>query len=160
MDYKCLYIYILFLKNIFNCLVVFVLKGYVKQTKYFWEIKMCYVIILIYIYMYINILNIYIIYIYIYIYIYVYNIDIYIYIYDFFLQIITNLSLQKVLNLLNLLCFGSCPKALQIVSQKSSLNFWMKELWALENHLLAIVTLLQLFHRGAVSIHWYIAQNI
>ena len=155
MDYKCLYIYILFLKNIFNCLVVFVLKGYVKQTKYFWEIKMCYVIILIYIYMYINILNIYI-----YIYIYVYNIDIYIYIYDFFLQIITNLSLQKVLNLLNLLCFGSCPKALQIVSQKSSLNFWMKELWALENHLLAIVTLLQLFHRGAVSIHWYIAQNI
>ena len=153
-----IYIYIISQKyfQLFGC---FCFKRLCKTNKIFLRNKnvLCYNFnIYIYVYKYIK----YIYNIYIYIYIYVYNIDIYIYIYDFFLQIITNLSLQKVLNLLNLLCFGSCPKALQIVSQKSSLNFWMKELWALENHLLAIVTLLQLFHRGAVSIHWYIAQNI
>ena len=137
-----IYIYIISQKyfQLFGC---FCFKRLCKTNKIFLRNKnvLCYNFnIYIYVYKYIK---------------YIYNI--YIYIYDFFLQIITNLSLQKVLNLLNLLWFGSCPKALQIVSQKSSLNFWMKELWALENHLLAIVTLLQLFHRGAVSIHWYIA---
>ena len=49
--------------------------------------------------------------------------------------------------------------ALQILSQKFSLNFWVKELWTLENHVIVNVTLLKLFHRGTLSIHWYIAQN-
>ena len=127
-----IYIYIISQKyfQLFGC---FCFKRLCKTNKIFLRNKnvLCYNFnIYIYVYKYIKyIYNIYIyIYIYmyiiyIYIYIYVYNIDIYIYIYDFFLQIITNLSLQKVLNLLNLLCFGSCPKALQIVSQKSSLNF-------------------------------------
>ena len=46
-----------------------------------------------------------------------------------------NFFLQKVLGLLKL-NLAKTVWVLQILSQKSCLNFWMTELWALENHIL------------------------
>ena len=49
-------------------------------------------------------------------------------------------------------------RAQQILSQKSTMNSGMKELEALENHVL--VNMLLCSSHFTLSIHWYIAQNV
>ena len=61
-----------------------------------------------------------------------------------------------------ILDFAKTVWALQILPQKSTSNFAIKELCAMgtgEPCTCEYVTLLQSFHRGTLSIHWYVAQN-
>ena len=66
--------------------------------------------------------------------------------YETFLQLNTKFFLQKVLSLLS---FGSCANCMR------SGNFFTGEPCTF-----AYVTLFQSFHRGTLSIHWYIARNL
>ena len=79
---------------------------------------------------------------------------------EIFLQWNTKFPLQKVLGVLY---FGSCQNCM------SSANLIAEIHWKLCNKkdlstggpcTCEYVTLLQPFHRGTVSIHWYIAQNV
>ena len=68
-------------------------------------------------------------------------------------------SLQKVLGLLN---FVSCPNCMNSANVVAEIQFKLLNDRALstgEPCAYEYVTLLQSFHRGTLSIHWYIAQN-
>ena len=80
--------------------------------------------------------------------------------YEIFLQWNTKFFLHKVLGLLH---FGSCQNCKRSASLVAEIH---QKLWnnralsAGEPCTCEYVTLLQSFHRGTLSIHWYIAQNI
>ena len=79
--------------------------------------------------------------------------------YEIFLQWNTNFSLEKVLGLLN---FESCPNCMSSANLVAEIQFKILNERALSNgetRTCEYVTLLQSFHRGALSTHWYIAQS-
>ena len=79
--------------------------------------------------------------------------------YEIFLQWSNKLFLQKVLFLLHFGCYQNCMSSPNLVSeiQEKLFNKW--DLSTGEPFTCEYVTLLQSFHGGILSIHWYIAQN-
>ena len=79
---------------------------------------------------------------------------------EIFLQWNTNLSLQKVLDLLR---FGPCPNRINSTNIVAEIRFKLlneRVLSTREPCTCGYVTLLQSFHRATLSMHWYIAQNL
>ena len=80
--------------------------------------------------------------------------------YEIFLQRNTKLSLQKVLDVLS---FGSYTNCISFANIVAEIQFkFLKEgvLSTGEPCTCEYVTLLQSFHRGILSIHSYMAQNV
>ena len=72
----------------------------------------------------------------------------------------TKFFLQKVLGLLS---FGSCPNCMGSANIFAEIQFKLLNERALSTRepcACEYVTLLQSFHRGTLSIHWYIVQNV
>ena len=70
-----------------------------------------------------------------------------------------NVFLQKVLGLVH---FGSCQNCMNSANLVAEIHKKLWREWALSTGELCTceyVTLLQSFHRGTLSIDWYIAQN-
>ena len=72
----------------------------------------------------------------------------------------TKFSLLKVLGLLS---FGSCPNCKSFANVVIEIQFKLLNEIAMstgEPYTCEYVTLPQSFHRGTLSLHWYIAQNL
>ena len=71
-----------------------------------------------------------------------------------------NFFLQKVLFLLH---FGSCQNCMNSANLVAEYHQKLcnRRVWSTgERYICEYVTLLQSFHRGTLSIHWYVAENI
>ena len=80
--------------------------------------------------------------------------------YEIFLQWNTKFSLQKVPGLLS---FWLCPNCISSANIVAEIQFKLLNERVLSTGkpcTCEYVTLLQSFHRGTLSIHWYIAQNL
>ena len=77
-----------------------------------------------------------------------------------FLEWSTKFSFQKVLGILS---FGPCPNCMNSANIVAEIQFKFLKKGILstgEPCTCEYVGLLQLFHRGTLSLHWYIAENV